>query len=117
MQIRTSVVVQLLHDFANNLANRLHGLDVFLGLLIRLFKVLQRESHFLGREIDGIAVMPLKCLQFFRLSLLASCCLSFCFLVSISRLSKNRLLTSLYAFKTSFRRWSISCVDEEAMVV
>ena len=43
MTIRTSLVVQLLHDLSDNLSNRLHGLDVILRLLKVLLDIFQRE--------------------------------------------------------------------------
>ena len=43
--VRTSLVVQLLHDLSNDLANRLYGLDVIFGLLKVLLEVLQREPN------------------------------------------------------------------------
>lgn len=42
----TSFIVQLLHNFSDNLTNRLHGLDVIFRPLEILLKIFQREAHY-----------------------------------------------------------------------
>ena len=43
--VRTSLVVQLLHDLPDDLADGLYGLDVVLRLLKLTLEVLQREPY------------------------------------------------------------------------
>ena len=42
---RTALIVQLLHDLPDNLTDRLHGLDILLGLPVIFLQVLDREPH------------------------------------------------------------------------
>lgn len=41
----TPFIVQLLHNLANDLADRLYGFDVIFGLVKSLLKVLEREAN------------------------------------------------------------------------
>ena len=50
---RTSLVVQLLHDFANDLPHGLHCLDVVLCLLKRFLEVFERETDCMASSIEG----------------------------------------------------------------
>lgn len=43
----TSIVIQLLHDLSDNLADRLYSFNIVFGLLKVLLEVLQGESHYM----------------------------------------------------------------------
>ena len=43
---RTAVGVELFHDLADYLADRLYGFDIVLRLLVVLLQILQREPHY-----------------------------------------------------------------------
>ena len=48
----TSFVIELLHDFADNLSNRLDSFDVILGLCEILLQRLQREPHYIQQRVS-----------------------------------------------------------------
>ena len=43
---RTAVIIQLLHDLSDDLANGLNGLYIVFGLAVIFLQILKRESYF-----------------------------------------------------------------------
>ena len=75
--VRTSLVVQLLHDLSDDLAYGLYGLDVVLRLLEVLLEVLQRESNCSYQSVlstMSIQIHVQHNIRFFKFWLLFSCC-------------------------------------------
>ena len=48
----TSLVIELLHNFTDNLTNRLDSFDVILSLCKILLQRLQRESHYIQLRVS-----------------------------------------------------------------
>ena len=75
--VRTSLVVQLLHDLPDDLAYGLYGLDVVLRLLEVLLEILQRESNCSYQSVPSTMSIQIHVqhdIRFFKFWLLFSCC-------------------------------------------
>ena len=100
----TPIIVQLLHNFSNNLSYGLYRLDVLFRLLKLLLQILEGKAHW-KKGITKPSTMSIASLTILQLLTVVLMLPHFLYEpVNLGDNEARKVPTSLYAFNASFRR-------------